>query len=276
MNNGQSIKEATKLVWGTNPAGWSYGSGYQKGTKEFFESVLEKRFTEECDWMFDIVQFDRFKGKKVLEIGCGAGYDAYQFCKHGAYYTGIDITPDNPLITQKHLSFFDYKATVLEMDIEELSLTEKFDYVFSFGVLHHTPNIKKALRNIYNVLNNKGEAQVIVYYKHSIFYMLHVVLSIWIMRMKFLKIPLKDQRSKIEFTLSEAKPLVNVYSIKELHALCHEAGFKIIKTDIRKLVREDLPNFPLIKKLYRFIPNSWLGYLSKKWGWYLSVRMIKA
>ena len=76
-----------------------------------FESVLKRRFSEECEWMDEIVHFERFKGKKVLEIGCGAGYDAYQFCRNGAVYIqGIDLTPDNPVIAKKHLSYFNYEA----------------------------------------------------------------------------------------------------------------------------------------------------------------------
>lgn len=273
--NVESIKKATKSVWGASPAGWTYADGHQKGTQQFFEAVLQKRFTLECDWMYDIVQFERFKGKKVLEIGSGAGYDAYQFCKQGATYTGIDITPDNPIIARKHLAYFGYDAQFLEMDVEELSLSEKYDYVFSFGVLHHTPNMQKALKNIYNVLEDKGEAQIIVYYKYSIFYMFTSVLFNWVARLKFLKTSLKDHRSGIEFTTSSAKPLVNVYGKREFHSLCKAAGFKILKTDIRKLVHEDLPSIPLIRRLYRFIPQSWLNIASKRFGWYLSVRMVK-
>ena len=51
MNTNETIKEATKSVWGASPAGWTYGEGHQKGTKEFFQSVLHKRFNHECDWM---------------------------------------------------------------------------------------------------------------------------------------------------------------------------------------------------------------------------------
>lgn len=275
MDN-QKIKDATKIVWGTNPAGWSYGNGYVKGTKEFFESVLHRRFTEECEWMDEIVHFNRFKDKKVLEIGSGAGYDAYQFCRNGAIYTGIDLTPDNPIIAKKHLDYFGYKATFLEMDVEALSLSDAYDFVFSFGVLHHTPNIMAALKNIHTVLKDGGEAQIIVYHKNSIFYILKLILYDWILKLQFLKKSLKDRRSEMEVTHSKAKALVNVYSAKELHKLCKQAGFRVIKTDVRKLVRDDLPGLPLIKKLYRFIPDAWLYALSKKFGAYLSVRMVKA
>ena len=275
--NHNLIKEASKNVWGTTPAGWTYAENNSKGTQEFFEKVLQKRFTEECKWMFEIVQFERFKEKKVLEIGCGAGYDAYQFCKHGAQYTGIDLTPDNPIITKKHLSYFGYHPEVLEMDAEELSFNEHFDYIFSFGVLHHTPNIKKALKNIYIVLKDDGEAQIIVYNKYSIFYIITCIGYNWLLKGKFLTMSLKDLRSTIEVTTSTVKPLVNVYSKKELHRLCNQAGFQIIKTDIRKLVREDLPGGTRFgAKLYKYIPESWLDYFATKFGWYLSVRMVKA
>ena len=269
------IKRASKAVWGATPAGWTFGQGYEKGTKEFFESVLNKRFSYECDWLDEIVEFKRFKSKKVLEIGCGAGYDAYQFCKHGAVYTGIDITPDNPVIAQKHLSYYGYQAHIQEMDVEQLSWQNQFDYVYSFGVLHHTPDIQKAVRNIYNSLKVGGEAQIIVYYKYSIFYALHVVLCDWILRLKFLKISLKDRRSKIEHTASSELPLVNVYSKYQLKKILKNAGFTIITTGIRKLVLEELPDIPVVRGFYKFIPASVLQKLSHYFGWYVSVRAIK-
>lgn len=272
----EDIKNSTKKVWGASPAGSAYGKQYQPGSKDFFEAVLEKRFSYELDWLDGIVDFKRFNGKKVLEVGCGAGYDAYQFCKHGADYTGIDIVPENPVLTQKHLEFYGFKATAIEMDAEKLTLDDNtFDYVFSFGVLHHTPNIRKALQHIYNVLKVGGECQIIVYNKHSIFYWLTLVLSVWILRGKFLKMSLKDMRSKIEYTQSDALPLVNVYSKRQICKLMKEAGFSIIKTDIRKLLAEDLPSIPLIRKMYKYIPKRFLDVLGKKFGWYVSVRAVK-
>jgi hypothetical protein len=86
---------------------------------------------------------------------------------------------------------------------------------------------------------------------------------------------LKDRRSLIEYTTSSKKPLVNVYSKKEIHKLCKGSGFKIIKTDIRKFDKEDLQNIRLIGRLNRFIPQSWLNFLGKRFGWYISVRMVK-
>ncbi len=270
----QVIKENTKAVWGATPAGWVFGGGHQKGTKEFFDSVLEKRFTVECDWLDDVVNFKKYAGKKVLEVGCGAGYDAYQFCKHGALYTGIDITPDNPVITKQHLSFYGYSPTVLEADVEKISFQNEFDCVYSFGVLHHVPDIKKAFNNIHTALKPGGEAHIIVYNRHSIFYVLFIFFY-WILGRRFLKMSLADMRSKIEYTAADAKALVNVYSKKEVHNLLRESGFVIEETAIRKLVREDLPAVPVVKRLYKYIPDAWLRFLGKRFGWYICVKAVK-
>jgi SAM-dependent methyltransferase len=275
MMTEESIKNATKNVWGACPAGWIFAGGHAKGTSEFFFSVLEKRFTQECEWMDEIVDFKRFKCKKVLEIGCGAGYDAYQFCKAGADYTGIDITPDNPVLAKKHLDACGYSGKFFEMDAEHLQLPDRYDYIFSFGVLHHTPNITKALHKAYEHLEDKGEAQIIVYYKYSIFYIVHLMIFDWLLRGKFLKMSLQDRLSHIEFTHSSDRPYVCVYGKRQLKKICESVGFKVIKSDIRKLTRHDLPAIPLISRLYRYVPNSLLYILSKKFGWYLSLRMVK-
>lgn len=275
MSNADLAKEQAKLTWGASPAGSTFAKGYKKGTKEFFEAVLEKRFSTECVWLDDIVQFKQFSGKNVLEIGCGAGYDAYFFCKYGALYTGIDITPDNPVITRDHLTQYGYKPTVYELDVEELPFQNTFDLVYSFGVLHHVPNITQALQRCFDALKPGGELLIFVYNKNSIFYRLTVVLCNWILSGKFLSHTLASVRSDIEYTSNAGKPLVNVYSKKEISQLVQQAGFGISNIYIRKLAREDLPDIPLIRYGYRFAPTTWLERLGNHWGWYIGIHAIK-
>ena len=81
-------------------------------------------------------------------------------------------------------------------------------------------------------LKDNGEAQIIVYHKNSIFYLVSMILYDWIMKFKFLRMSLKDRRSEMEVTHSGAKALVNIYSSKEMHKICKQAGFKVIKTDV--------------------------------------------
>jgi 2-polyprenyl-3-methyl-5-hydroxy-6-metoxy-1,4-benzoquinol methylase len=271
----QTIKDNSKSVWGASPAGWVYGENYERGSKDFFDAVLQKRFSYELPWLDEMVQFKRFAGKSVLEVGCGAGYDAFQFCKAGAVYTGIDITPQNSSLARKHVSHYGFHPRFEEMDVERMTFNNEFDFVFSFGVLHHTPNIEKALTNCYNALKPGGEIQVIVYNKWSIFYCLTTVCWEWVLRRNFLKRSLAEQRSLIEYSVSSAKPLVNVYSKREIQKLIKQAGFKITKTHIAKLVAQDLPMIRFVARSYKYIPQRLLTAIGTYFGWYVSVRAFK-
>ena len=270
-----SIKKITKRVWGTNPAGWAHAPEYEKGTKGFFDVVLTKRFTEECQWLPEVVNFASYKDKKVLEIGSGAGYDAYYFCKYGAEYTGIDLVPENRLLAQEHLNFYGYTPTILEMDAEKMQLPEKFDLIYSFGVLHHIPHIELALAKSFDHLKDDGKVLFIVYNKHSIAYWLGVYLN-WIIRGRFLYETLAHSLGRVEQVGSSERPLVRVYTKKSFCDLLKKAGFSPTSINIRKLQREDLPFFRVMKYLYRFIPESALEKMGSWWGWYLCVEAIKS
>ena len=88
-------KRAAQAVWGASPAGTTHGGGTEPGTREFFERVLELRNSYEIPWLGELVPFAAYRGRAVLEVGCGAGFDAYSFATAGADYTGVDITPQN-------------------------------------------------------------------------------------------------------------------------------------------------------------------------------------
>lgn len=275
MNEQQvsAIKSATKKVWGTNPAGWTHASDKQKGTREFFEQVLKGRFENELHWLPEVVKFENYKDKEVLEIGCGAGYDAYMFCKAGAHYTGIDLVPANIQLTQQHLGVYGYAATIEEQDAEIMRFPKKFDLVYSFGVLHHIPQMEKALARSYEALKPGGTAIFIVYHKYSIAY-LRVVLH-WIFRGKFLKESLANALSRVEEVGSSERPLVRVYSPKEFKKILKATGFREVAYCIRKLDSDHLPNVPLINYFYRFIPKNIFEKCATWWGWYLCVEAVK-
>lgn len=270
------IKSSSKAVWGASPAGSTYAKGAAPGTKEFFENVVIQRSTYEMPWLYDLVPFSSYRGKKVLEIGCGAGYDAYEFCRNGVDYTGIDITPENPVRTKKHLGFFGYTPKVLEGDAERLSFKdETFDVVFSNGVLHHTPDIISSFKEAYRILRPSGEFWVIVYHKNSIFYWVTLGLFDHILKFGFLKRSFSERLSMIEYTASGKLPLVNAYSRKELRRMLKGSGFTVESIWVRKLIKEDLPPFPFLGRLWKFIPQRLLDTVGKSFGWYVIARAKK-
>lgn len=96
-----------------------------------------------------------------------------------------------------------------------------------------------------------------------------------VLRLGFLKRSLKERRSMIEYTTSKELPLVNVYSCRNLKKLLEKSGFTIKSLWVRKLVNEDLPALPLVGRLWRFIPQRWLDFVGKAFGWYVIAKARK-
>lgn len=266
----ETCKANTAMVWGASPAGTLYGGGAEPGTRAFFEAVLERRSTHEQPWLWATIPLSTFKGRRVLEVGCGAGYDAFEIMRAGADYSGVDITPENPARTLKHLSLFGMVPKVQVADAEDLPFDDgAFDVVFSNGVLHHTPHIEIAFREVARVTRPGGEFWLIVYHRNSVFYWLKLWLLDQVLRGGFRKRTMAERLSLIEYTTSEAKPLVKVYSRAELGGLLRGSGFSVDSIVSRKLVAEDLPDFRGSNRVYKHIPQSWLDRLAKRFGWYL-------
>jgi ubiquinone/menaquinone biosynthesis C-methylase UbiE len=269
-------KNSSKHIWGTSPAGTTFGGGAEPGTKLFFENVMGKRFTYEMPWLLDLVPFASFNKRKVLELGCGAGYDAYQFCRGGADYIGIDIAPENADRVKRHLGFYGYVPKVIQGDVENLPFgDESFEVVFSNGVLQHTPDIERSFYEAQRVLRQKGEFYAIVYHKNSIFYWIDLLLLDHVLRLGVLRRTFKERLSMIEYTTSKELPLVNVYTRRGLKRMLRNSGFAVESLWVRKLVKEDLPAIPVLARLWRFVPQTWLDFIGKCFGWYLIAKATK-
>lgn len=269
-------QDATRAVWGASPAGTTFAGGAIPQTPEFFERVLREPSSHEMPWLGEVIPFGRVAGQSVLEVGCGAGFDAYELCRSGAYYTGVDITSDNVERTLTHLAMFDYHPDVLLADAEQLPFGgDEFDIVFSNGVLHHTDRIDRSCSEAARVLKHGGEFWVILYHKNSVFHWVSLYLVDHLLKLGFRKQTFPERLSRIEYTTSDQLPLVNVYSRAEVCALLEGAGLQVSGVDVRKLVPEDLPALPLLGRVWRYLPQRWLDRLGQSWGWYVVARAVK-
>jgi ubiquinone/menaquinone biosynthesis C-methylase UbiE len=260
-----------------SPAGSSHAPGLEPGTREFFEKVRARRTAYELQWLDELMPFSGMTGRRVLEVGCGAGFDAYAFCHHGADYFGVDLAPANIERTRRHLALYGYQAQVLEADAEELPFPDAgFDAVFSNGVLHHTPDIRAALREVHRVIRPGGTFWASVYHKHSIFYWIKLGLGDQILKLGALQRSLRERLSLIEFTTSDEHPLVNVYTRRDLRHLLVDAGFRVEHIWVRKLVWEDLPDLPYLDRVWRLVPPTLLDRLGRLFGWYVIAEARKA
>ena len=117
-------------------------------------------------------------GKRVLEVGSGAGGHSALFAKKGARVTALDLTPDRVRATQAK---FDLLAapgcSATQGDAERLPFPDDtFDIVYSNGVLHHSPRTDVAIDEVFRVLKPGGRAVVMLYCKSSFHYWFTLVL----------------------------------------------------------------------------------------------------
>src|SRR5687768_1873511 len=131
------FKRRTREQWGNDPCGHVHGEGYDIGTREFFDRVEAYRYGEYAPWMPEVMGFDDFAGKELLEIGGGMGTDRLRCARGGARVTGIDYTPRAVEISRRRFAVYGIQGRFLVGDAEKLGFADDtFDVVYSNGVLH--------------------------------------------------------------------------------------------------------------------------------------------
>ena len=168
-----NLKERVRAFWQANPCGVKFADA-PPGTRKFYELVEAHRYTKE--WHIPIAaDFKSARGLKVLEIGCGLGTDGAQFAEAGADYTGVDLTEAAVELARKRFETFGIAGKFETADAEQLQFEDNsFDMVYSHGVLHHTPDTAKAIREIHRVLRPGGRAMVMLYHRDSYNYRINI------------------------------------------------------------------------------------------------------
>lgn len=139
------------------------------GSEQYFHDVTRRRYHVEPHAL-DFAGFHLWRGRRVLEIGCGIGTDAEQFARHGADYVGIDLSSASVNICRQRFDIFGLTGQFHVMDAADsaaLSGLGKFDLVYSYGVIHHYPDLDRVLNNIHSVQDSGGEFRFLVYAKNS-------------------------------------------------------------------------------------------------------------
>jgi len=136
--------------------------------EEQFRNQMKKRYELE-PYILDFAGFESAKGKKVLEIGVGLGADHQMFAQHGADLYGVDLTEKAVSYTRQRLRIFGLDSKLATGDAEKLQFPDSyFDKVYSWGVIHHSPQTPKAVQEIFRILKPGGEAKVMIYHTYSL------------------------------------------------------------------------------------------------------------
>ena len=137
--------------------------------RDFFERFREHRYRTE--WHIpSLVPFAAAKGKAFLNWNRN-GADGAMLAMNGAHYTGVDLTDAALDATRRHFAVLGLTGTFQHENAETLSFPdESFDWVYSHGVLHHTPNTQRAVDEVWRVLKPDGRAIIMLYHKGSFNY----------------------------------------------------------------------------------------------------------
>lgn len=123
------------------------------------------------DYMHSTFRFENFAGKLVLDLGCGAGIDSAEFARNGASVVSADFTRIATESTKNLLREANLPTWVIQTDATALPFKkESFDCVYCFGVLHHIPDVEKAVAEIHRVLKPGGQIMTMLYNKDSLLY----------------------------------------------------------------------------------------------------------
>ena len=161
------LKTDIQKFWNKKPCG-TFGNIPTEVNREYFDKIKKRRYALE-PFILDIARFQDFKDKKVLEIGCGIGMDGIEFAKAGADYTGVDLSDQSIRLCKKHFELFSQVGNILNTDAENLPFDDNtFDLVYSWGVLHHIPDMQKSIDEVYRVLKPGGKIAIMIYNKYSL------------------------------------------------------------------------------------------------------------
>jgi ubiquinone/menaquinone biosynthesis C-methylase UbiE len=267
-------KRAAVECWSADPCGAVVADG-ELGSRAYFESLLGAR-ARYANWMDEALGYREAQGLDVLDVGCGQGIDLARYAMAGARPVGIDLTPRHAMLARKHLQALNLRGTAFVADAESIPFADRsFDRVSSNGVLHHTPHISRALREIRRVLRPNGEARVILYNRNSFHYWLTQVAYRGILRGELLRErSMAGVLSKgVEYSQIGARPLVRVYSPGETRRLMRDGGFHDIRIEVYHFNYSDTPVTAILGRVFRVLRNPHrLNRIGRVGGWYVVAR----
>ncbi len=241
--------------WDARPCNLRH-SDKEVGTIEYFDEVEAKRYAAEPH-IPRFADFSRWSGKRVLEVGCGMATEGINFVRAGANYTGTDLSRESVNLAINRFISYNLEANFYTGDAEDLSgvvPVEFYDLIYSFGVIHHSPNPDMIVNNIKHYMNKDSVLKIMLYAKNS-----------W-----------KNFMIEAGYDQPEAQygcPIANTYDEDDVKRLLR--GFKILSIEQDHI-------FPYRVEAYKkglFIKQPWFesmpdeifNVLKKNLGWHLLI-----
>jgi 2-polyprenyl-3-methyl-5-hydroxy-6-metoxy-1,4-benzoquinol methylase len=261
--------QAVEAYWNARPCNIRH-SAQPVGTRDYFNEVEARKYFVEPH-IPAFADFARWRGKRVLEIGCGIGTDSVNFARNGADLTIVELSQNSLDLTKERFNVFGLDARFIQGNAEQLDQLipagEKFDLIYSFGVIHHSPNPRKIVESLRRLMKPDSELRLMIYNRFS-------WKVLW-MYLQYGPENLGRLRGLIA-RYSEAQtgcPITFVYSDAEARRLLD--GFDVLRVwndHIFPYEIEPYKRYEYRKTWYfRYLPRSVFRWLERSAGWHKMV-----
>jgi ubiquinone/menaquinone biosynthesis C-methylase UbiE len=243
------------------------------GSKEYFDEVEARKYLVEPH-IPQFAEFERWAGKRVLEVGCGIGTDSINFARSGAELTAVELSGESMRIAEERAVVMGVADRIrfVQANAEELTSAiddGPYDLVYSFGVIHHTPHPDRALSQIRSVLAPGGTLKLMIYHRRSwkVFWILAAQ-----ERGRFWK---TDQLVAKHSEAQTGCPVTFTYSRREARELVEQKGFRIEELRVDHVFPYrigDYVEYRYVKEPYfRWMPQPLFHAFERRFGWHLLV-----
>ncbi len=274
-------QESVGQWWADNPMTYGdvhgktvhEGEASQLGDEAFFNKVDETFF----EWnrpLHGEKPFDRLfpfhevaPGAKVLEIGCGMGTMASLWARHGADVTAVDLNPTAIAQTRRRFELSGLTGTIQQADARQLPFDDgTFDYAWSWGVLHHSPDIEQSVAEMMRVLKPGGGFGLMLYHRQGLWqrYTVDYLEGFLHMESRFLG-PLELSSRYGDGHVEEGNPYTWPMTRREVYDMLahfsHDVRLRVLGTELDGVLRLMLPG--LGRVLPRLVKKAW----ARRFGW---------
>jgi 2-polyprenyl-3-methyl-5-hydroxy-6-metoxy-1,4-benzoquinol methylase len=162
--------DSVRTFWNARPCNIRH-SRKEIGTRAYFDEVEHRKYFVEPH-IPQFAEFDRWKGRRVLEIGCGLGTDTVNFARAGAHVTAVELSERSADIARQRVEVYGLsdRVTIHVGNAEELPsivAPQTFDLVYSFGVIHHSPHPRRIIEHVMRYMMPSSELRLMVYARIS-------------------------------------------------------------------------------------------------------------
>lgn len=223
-------------------------SEHERGTEQYFVDLEAQRYASHRHlppWIASMRA-----GAHVLEVGCGIGLDSARMAQNGLRVTAMDLTVVGVRTANERARARGFDAAYLCGNGEALPFADgAFDYVYSFGVMHHASDTERCVREAHRVLRDGGQALIMLYHRRSLNELVH----------RLLRVPFEER--------DELCPVVRRYTRDEIRAMF--SMFRSVEIDVDYVFGEGYG------VVYRLMPRPLYRLLSRWFGWHLMIRATR-